>query len=40
MDDVNFKFSSSYDSRTEEISKFDGETPTHFKLTKQHIRKW
>ena len=37
MDDVNFKFSSSYDSRTEEISKFDGETPTHFKLTKQAI---
>ena len=37
MDDVNFKFSSSYDSRTEEIAKFDGETPTHFKLTKQAI---
>ena len=37
MDDINFKFSSSYDSRTEEVSKFDGETPTHFKLTKKGI---
>ena len=37
MGDVNFKFSSSYDTRTEEVSQVDGETPTHFTLTKQAI---
>ncbi len=35
MDDINFKTSSSLDSRVDEISKTDGTIPTHFKLTKK-----
>ena len=35
LDDVNFKTSSSLDSRVEKISQYDSETPTHFTLTKK-----
>ena len=37
LSDINFKFSSSYDLRTDKVSQFDGETPTHYRLTKQAI---
>ena len=35
LDDVNFKTSSSLDSRVEKISQYDSDTPTHFTLTKK-----
>ena len=35
LDDVNFKTSSSLDSRVEKISKYDDDTPTHYTLTKK-----
>ena len=37
LDDVNFKTSSSLDSRTSVISQTEDDIPTHFKLTKQVI---
>ena len=37
MDDVNFKTSSSLDTRKVEISQTEDNIPTHFKLTKQVI---
>ena len=35
MDDVNFKYSSSFDTRKDVVSKNDGDTPTHYTLTKK-----
>tara|TARA_B100000287_G_scaffold131709_2_gene123814 strand:+ start:2775 stop:4742 length:1968 start_codon:yes stop_codon:yes gene_type:complete len=35
LDDVNFKTSSSLDSRVEKISKYDADSPTHYTLTKK-----
>ena len=35
LDDVNFKTSSSLDTRESQISKTENDVPTHFKLTKQ-----
>jgi len=37
MDDVNFKTSSSLDTRTSIVSKMDNDVPTHYKLTKQAL---
>ena len=37
MDDVNFKTSSSLDTRTSVVSQMEDDVPTHFKLTKQAI---
>tara|TARA_Y100001938_G_scaffold151057_1_gene245549 strand:+ start:2105 stop:4075 length:1971 start_codon:yes stop_codon:yes gene_type:complete len=35
MDDVNFAFSSSFDTRIDKVSKSNGDIPTHFRLTKK-----
>ena len=35
MDDVNFAFSSSFDTRIDKVSKTSGDIPTHFTLTKK-----
>ena len=35
MDDVNFDFSSSFDTRKDKVSKTEGDIPTHFTLTKK-----
>ena len=37
MDDVNFAFSSSFDTRKDVVSKTEGDIPTHFTLTKKAI---
>ena len=37
MDDVNFKTSSSFDSRKVEVSQTTDNIPTHFKITKQGV---
>ena len=37
MDDVNFKTSSSLDTRTAIVSQEENDVPTHFKLTKQGL---
>ena len=37
MDDINFKTSSSLDTRTSIVSQMEDDVPTHFKLTKQAI---
>ena len=34
MDDVNFKSKTAYDLRKDEVSRYSGETPSHFRLTK------
>ena len=35
MDDVNFAFSSSFDTRVDKVSKSENDIPTHFTLTKK-----
>jgi len=35
MDDVNFAFSSSFDTRIDKVSKSENDIPTHFTLTKK-----
>ena len=35
MDDVNFAFSSSFDTRVDKVSKSENDVPTHFTLTKK-----
>ncbi len=37
MDDVNFKSSSSLDTRTSIVSQMEDDVPTHYKLTKQAL---
>ena len=37
QDDINFKSKTAYDKRKDEISRYNGETPTHFRLTKSGI---
>ena len=37
VDELNFKTSSSLDSRIEEVSQTENDIPTHFKLTKQVV---